>query len=293
VVASSLGLHSVGLQGGIFRARQRYWRCQQGLLPSGEHRGIGDIGVATTEDVPVATSEPPAQTVARPESAGHLIVIAIGWFVLAQLIGIVTVGSVEGVLRVHDQSVSLDNPIGQTTMGVLINCILLIVVRGRSVVVGRGNRRSGVDDKPITRWWLLIELAFLTGACAFVASSFWNAKQPHWVSSWRGEGPWVLTAYTVVAVVVAPLAEELFFRGWLWTGLRQHWRAFPTALISCGLWLIVHIDRGFLLPIILIPLAIILGFARHLCGIRAAIILHALYNLVCAVVLVILLTPAP
>jgi uncharacterized protein len=134
-------------------------------------------------------------------------------------------------------------------------------------------------------------LAFVAAAWAFVASAFWNAVQPLWVSSWRGQSPWVLTAFAVVTVILAPFAEELFFRGWLWTGLRQHWRAFPTALLSCSLWLITHIERGVLVPIILIPLAIILGFARHFCGVRGSIVLHAIYNFVGTVVLVLLLTP--
>jgi hypothetical protein len=94
----------------------------------------------------------------------------------------------------------------------------------------------------------------------------------------------------MVVVILGPFAEELFYRGWLWTGLRRHWRAFPTALLSCGLWLLSHIEQGLLAPIMLIPTAIILGFARHFCGIRAAIVVHAIYNLVVVLVLVLLLT---
>src|SRR5438128_859238 len=82
--------------------------------------------------------------------------------------------------------------------------------------------------------------------------AFWNAILPQWVAVWRGESVWTLVAFIIVTVVLAPLAEELFYRGWLWTGLRQHWRAFPTALLSCSLWLLSHIDRGYLVPIILI-----------------------------------------
>jgi membrane protease YdiL (CAAX protease family) len=246
--------------------------------------------MAITQNVPTPTSAPSAEAIARPESAGRLIVIAIGWSLLTELMSGFPVGFNVSVLKHTYQNVSLANPISQTAMVFLASCTLLIAVRGRSAVVGHGNRRAGVGDKPITRWWLLVVLAFLAAAWAFVASAFWNAVQPLWVSSRRGQSPWVLAAFTVATVILAPLAEELFYRGWLWTGLRQHWRAFPTALLSCSLWLITHIERGFLVPIILIPLAVILGFARHFCGIRAAIILHAIYNLVCAAALVLLLT---
>jgi membrane protease YdiL (CAAX protease family) len=247
--------------------------------------------MAITQEGATTACEPPAEMVARSESAGRLIFIAIGWCLLTGLISGVPVGLVVSVLKhAHFQNLSPVNPISATVMVFLAGCTLLIAVRRRSVVAGHGNRRAGVDDRPITRWWLLLVLAFLAATWAFVASAFWNAAVPQWVSSWRGESPWTLIAFTIVVVILAPLAEELFYRGWLWTGLRQHWRAFPTALLSCSLWLISHIDRGFLVPIILIPTAVILGFARHFCGIRAAIILHAIYNFVGVLVLVLLLT---
>jgi membrane protease YdiL (CAAX protease family) len=247
--------------------------------------------MAITQEGPSAASEPPAEALNRSQSTGRLILIAIGWLLLAELAGF-PVGIVVGVLK-RSQNISLSDPIPGTVIMLLAGCTLLIAVRSQSFVVGRGNRRAGVDDRPITRWWLLIVLALLAATWAFVTSAFWYAVAPQWVSSWRGESPWTLMAFAVVTVILAPLAEELFYRGWLWTGLRQNWRTFPTALLSCSLWLISHIGRGFLLPVILIPTAVILGFARHFCGIRAAIIVHATYNLVVLFVLVALLTSTP
>ena len=237
--------------------------------------------MAITEESPSAASEPPAEMVARSESAGRLILIAIGWGLLTELYSGFSGVFVTRVLR-RVQNLTLFDPIPVTVMVFLAACTLLIAVRRRSVVVGHGDRRAGVDDRPIARWWLLVVLAFLAGTWAFVASAFWNAVSPQWVSSWRGESPWTIAAFTVVTVILAPLAEELFYRGWLWTGLRKHWRAFPTALLSCGLWLIAHISRGLLVPIMLIPTAVILGFGRHFCGIRAAIILHTLSTILWA-----------
>ncbi|HEX4556839.1 MAG TPA: CPBP family intramembrane glutamic endopeptidase [Xanthobacteraceae bacterium] len=245
--------------------------------------------MAITRDGASAAPEPPAAMVDRPESVGRLILIAIGWWLLTELASGFPVGFAVGVLK-RFQNISLFDPIPATVMVFLAGCTLLIAVRKRSVVVGHGDRRAGVDDRPITRWWLLVVLAVLAAAWAFVASAFWNGVFPQWVSNWRGASPWTLIAFTVGTVILAPFAEELFYRGWLWTGVRQHWRAFPTALLSCGLWLLSHIDRGLLVPIMLIPTAVILGFARHFCGIRAAIILHGIYNLVVVLVLGLLLT---
>jgi membrane protease YdiL (CAAX protease family) len=244
--------------------------------------------MAITQDGPSAASEQPVETVARPESARRLILVAIGWMLLA-LFSSFPVGLVVGVLK-RSQNVSLFDPIPSAIMMFLACCVLLVAVRDRSVVVGHGNRRAGVGDQPITRWWLLVVLAFLAAIWAWFASVFWMAAAPQWVSSWRDKSPWALVAFAMVAVILTPLAEELFYRGWLWTGLRQHWRAFPTALLSCSLWLVSHLERGVLVLIVLIPTAVILGFARHFCGIRAAIILHAIYNLVAVLMLVLMVT---
>jgi membrane protease YdiL (CAAX protease family) len=176
-----------------------------------------------------------------------------------------------------------------TVMALVSTGILLIGVRKRSAIVGDGNRRVGVDDQPIRRWWLMVVLALLTAIWAFFAGAVWNGVAPQWIASWRQASPWTVAAFAVESVALAPLAEELFFRGWLWTGLRRHWRVFPTALLTCGFWLVIHIERGLLLPLFLLPTAIILGFARHFCGIRAAIILHAIYNSGALVILLLLL----
>lgn len=238
-----------------------------------------------------AASEPPTETVAPQESAGRLILVAVGWSVLVELASGVPVGLVTGALRgAGFRNVSGTDPIGLTVLAFLAGCMLLIATRRRSAVVGRGNRRQGVGDGPIKRWWLLIVLALLTAVWAFFAAAVWHALLPQWVTAWRNASPWTLAAFTMLTIVLSPLAEELFFRGWLWTGLRRHWRAFPTALLTCSLWLAVHIGRGVLVPIILLPTAIILGFARHFCGIRAAIVLHAAYNLVVSLVLLLLLS---
>jgi membrane protease YdiL (CAAX protease family) len=227
----------------------------------------------------------------RRESARRLILVAIGWWLLAELSG-VPIGIIVGALKyAHFQNASITHPITLTVTMWLAGCMLLIAVRERSFIVGHGNRRAGVGDGPITRWWLLIVLALLVAIWAFIAAAFWNAVVPQWLSTWRGQSAWTQIAFAVAAVILSPFAEELFFRGWLWTGLRQHWRAFPTALLSSSLWLVVHLERGLLVPILLIPIAIILGFARHFCGIRASIILHALYNLVAVLLLGLLLVP--
>lgn len=154
---------------------------------------IGGVAMAVTQEGLSATSELPAKTFTRSESAGRLIIIAIGWWLLTELISGVPVGILVFALkRTHFQNISLASPIIVTVMVFLASCTLLFAVRRRSVIVGNGDRRAGVDDRPITRWWVLVVLALLMATWGSVALGFWNAVQPQWASSWRGESSWTL-----------------------------------------------------------------------------------------------------
>ena len=83
--------------------------------------------------------------------------------------------------------------------------------------------------------------------------------------------------YFIGVVIAAPLAEETFFRGFVFTGLRQRYGWQRAALISSGLFALFHLD-----PIVLIPI-FILGYLLAYCyqrtdSIWPSIILHASNN---------------
>jgi len=79
-------------------------------------------------------------------------------------------------------------------------------------------------------------------------------------------------------VVLAPLAEELFFRGWLFTALRLRFGFIPVLLVVSALFAAFHWDRRHM--ILVLPLAFALGLIREQAGsIKPTIALHAAYNL--------------
>lgn len=83
------------------------------------------------------------------------------------------------------------------------------------------------------------------------------------------------------AVLLAPLGEELFFRGWLWEGLAARWSAAATASATSLLFLCVHLPDGLGRATLLIPLVLTLSAARHFCGgVRASVMLHVWNNAV-------------
>jgi membrane protease YdiL (CAAX protease family) len=96
---------------------------------------------------------------------------------------------------------------------------------------------------------------------------------------------WLQVPFLFSAVFLAPIAEELFFRGWLWNALKQHWNGLLTASVVSGLWLAVHLEQGMPAVIGLIPVAVLIAFARHFGkSVRASIAVHMAMNLVAAVI---------
>lgn len=63
--------------------------------------------------------------------------------------------------------------------------------------------------------------------------------------------PWLLL---FSGVIVAPVVEEIFFRGFVFAGLRERYGWVPAALISSGLFALVHLQPISFLPIFLMGL---------------------------------------
>ena len=84
-------------------------------------------------------------------------------------------------------------------------------------------------------------------------------------------------------VLFAPVAEEILFRGWLYTGLRRRFR-FGTAFFATALlFAAIHWEPRHM--VLVLPLAFALGFVREQTGsIKPTIALHASYNLIIVVI---------
>jgi len=98
-------------------------------------------------------------------------------------------------------------------------------------------------------------------------------------------GSALIVVRLLLIVVLAPIAEELFFRGWLWTALRRSWSAWATALCTGAIWVGLHALEGIVRVPILLPAAVLLSLARHYGGsVRASIPLHIANNLTATMV---------
>ena len=168
---------------------------------------------------------------------------------------------------------------------------LLFGARREARRTGLGDWRLGLAARPIERRgtvasltaFQLLYLGLLVAAVAAFYSANGGTRLPR-------IGPEVLTAQSGIAatvlqglfmVAIAPLAEELFFRGWLWTGFRAHRSARWTAVVTGLFWLLLHFPDGWTKPFFLIPTAILLSLARHYGNsVRASLLVHTVNNLV-------------
>jgi membrane protease YdiL (CAAX protease family) len=90
----------------------------------------------------------------------------------------------------------------------------------------------------------------------------------------------LLMVYAFQLTVLAPVSEELLFRGWLWTALRRSWGAWSTGFVTGIGWWLLHAGFGSNAIFRLLPSVVILSLVRENTGsVRASVILHVLSNM--------------
>jgi membrane protease YdiL (CAAX protease family) len=88
------------------------------------------------------------------------------------------------------------------------------------------------------------------------------------------DSPWWLLAG---GVIVAPVAEEVFFRGFVFAGLRQRYDWKKAALISSALFAVIHVTPTAMIPIFILGL-IFAYLYHHSNSIWPAILMHVSTN---------------
>lgn len=159
-----------------------------------------------------------------------------------------------------------------------------------AAAIRQGRRGAGLGLAPVRRVRLIVGLCVATAGWLAVliglASVFPALEQVMKAAAsdlLSGKGVsgfamWLLRA-TVLAVM-APLSEELFFRGWLWEASRARGHGtMATMLLTGAPWLLLHGVDAPVRILFLLPTAAILTFARHAGGtVRASLLVHAVNN---------------
>ena len=94
-----------------------------------------------------------------------------------------------------------------------------------------------------------------------------------------------LTLTAISLVVLPPLAEEILFRGFLFTGFRTAWKFLPAALLTSILFAIGHLQFGSGAPLLWVAaidtfvLSLVLCYMREKTGsLWPGILIHAIKN---------------
>jgi len=91
------------------------------------------------------------------------------------------------------------------------------------------------------------------------------------------EGNLNLAVLSFLALIAAPVAEETFFRGFVFAGVSKRLGLRWGAILSALLFALAHIDPGALVPIFFLGLLLVWLYARTR-SIWACIFTHFLYN---------------
>jgi membrane protease YdiL (CAAX protease family) len=152
------------------------------------------------------------------------------------------------------------------------------------------NRFAGLGVITLWRTGLIVRLCLLLFAWAIgiiiltVAFPDFRAlaqgAASHMLAPGHAPGPMVLISGLLLITVLAPLAEETFFRGWLWDALhRRGHGVWMTAGITSVLWLLLHAPEAPTRVLFLLPAAAAFSIARHRAGgVRASLAVHVVNN---------------
>jgi len=85
----------------------------------------------------------------------------------------------------------------------------------------------------------------------------------------------------LVAAVFAPVAEELLFRGWIYTSLRAQFGFWISLVVSSAIFAGLHYEETHIYALAVFPIGLALGVMRETSGsLKASISFHAFFNAV-------------
>jgi len=128
----------------------------------------------------------------------------------------------------------------------------------------------------------VLALAVVTGLLTLVSWMFYP-QGPQFIQELLERGQhlhWV----AVAVLFVAPVTEEIFFRGFLYRGLEAGLGAVAAVIITAGIWAVIHVQYEPLVMGIIFALGLFFGAVRAQTGsVTLLIVLHFLFNSVAVV----------
>lgn len=133
--------------------------------------------------------------------------------------------------------------------------------------------------RPERKVWLIVAATVAYGFSAdFALSKFSPGSSAHLAMP---DNFGAAVAFSVLAVIFAPVAEELVFRGWIFTRLRQNFSFLTTLLLTSAVFAALHYESTHFYALAIFPVGLALGAIRETTGsVKPAIAFHAFNNLI-------------
>jgi membrane protease YdiL (CAAX protease family) len=212
----------------------------------------------------------------------------LGWAILAFLAGQLIAFGLLVWLRAWDLNAILATPFDGilVTLFILISNPITIVVLALAVRLARADQTEYLAlNWPLPRYvttgvtWLIGLIALSDGFLYLSGRALVTPFQLQSYTTAAAEG-W-LAAMLVAAIVVAPLGEEIMFRGFLFRGWARSPRSVWLAIVVISLlWAGLHVQYDWTGILQIFVVGLFLGWMRWRSGSTLlTIFLHALFNL--------------
>ncbi|MFN3892267.1 MAG: lysostaphin resistance A-like protein [Beijerinckiaceae bacterium] len=168
--------------------------------------------------------------------------------------------------------------------GALIYVSALASIVTVALVIGRARAFDllgwrGAWPRITRTGWILIALAPVYHILAGALLRYFFPNFALWLIPPKDIGALALSFLMIV--VLAPLTEELLFRGWIFGALRARFSARFTVLATAFLFAIVHWDQTGLYPVAVLAPGFVLSVIRERTdSVKPAVMAHAIYNLI-------------
>jgi len=199
---------------------------------------------------------------ARPEVPWRLrdLGLTVAWVIAATILAFIVMGIVFAV--VEDPSDDVENA-GVLGVGLALYVTAVAAVAWFSVRrYSCGWQALGFRSAVRGGWWLPVAMAVAFLVAAYVVFALYllivellgiGGLVPEGnLPEGMFESPVILPLVAVLVLVAAPIAEEVFFRGFLFSTLRVRWGVFWAALASGLLFGAIHGSLGLLIPFTII-----------------------------------------
>lgn len=187
---------------------------------------------------------------------------------------------------------ALGNSLYLTTSYLYIFFVVLVFT-----VVKYGNRLSDLGLKPFNParalalavgWWLTLRIVILVySVVATTIAERFGARPPAELTSrvpeLFGSGVAGFLLACLVAVVIGPIVEEIYFRGFIYPAFKRVLGPWPAMILSGAIFGVFHVNPWLIFPTGLMGVVMAYLYERE-GSLAAPFFLHALNNLVSVVI---------